>query len=142
MLSINAERYVWHSRSACTFRSVRMPAELLKICLVCIDICRKWNFPALFGIVTINSDSSRITSLLSMICTQASFFDPRRFTYDRPIRHYCKTRMKYFRLSSCSMNYQGRYLHCPINPILGLSFIIRFVVVHFFFLARPLVARN
>lgn len=113
MLSINAERYVWHSRSACTFRSVRMPAELLKICLVCIDICRKWNFPALFGIVTINSDSSRITSLLSMICTQASFFDPRRFTYDRPIRHYCKTRMKYFRLSSCSMNYQGRYLHCP-----------------------------
>lgn len=63
--------------------------------------------------VTINFDSSHITSLLSMICTQASFFDPRRFTYDRPIRRYCKTKMKYLRLSFCSMNYQGRFLRCP-----------------------------
>jgi len=72
--------------------------------------------------VTINFDSSRITSLLSMICTQASFFDS-RFTYDRPIRRYYKTKMKYLRLSFCSMNYQGRYLRCPNNPILVLSLI-------------------
>lgn len=111
---INAERYVWHSQSASTFHSVRMLGRVIKDMFSLYRHLSEVELPRfIWHRVTINFDSSRITSLLSMICTQASFFDPCRFTYDRPIRRYCKTKMKYLRLSFYSMNYQGRYRHCP-----------------------------
>lgn len=95
--------------------------------------------------VTINFDSSHMTSLLSMICTQASFFVPCRFTYDRPIRRYCKTKMKYLRLSFCSMNYQDCYLHYPNNPILVRYQVFAYYWLRcssFFHCAYTLVAIN
>lgn len=117
-VSINAERYVWHSRSTYTFHSVRNAGRVIKDMFSLYRHLSEVELPRfIWHRVTINFDSSHMTSLLSMICTQASFFVPCRFTYDRPIRRYCKTKMKYLRLSFCSMNYQDCYLRYPNNPI-------------------------
>lgn len=123
---VNTGGYVWHSRLACAFHR-SSNAGRIKDMFSLYRHSSEIQLPRfIWHRITISFESSRITfAIVDDMYPDFVPLDSCRFTSDRPIRRYYKTKMKCLRLSFCSMNCQGRYLRCPNDAIL--------VFLHYFY---------
>lgn len=118
---VNTERYVWHSRLACAFHSSSNAGQI-KDMFSLYRHSSEIQLPRfIWHRITISFDSSCITfTIVDDMYPDFVPLDSCRFTSDRPIQRYCKTKMKCLRLSFYSMNCQGCYLRYPNDAILVL----------------------
>lgn len=132
---VDTERYVWHSRLACAFHSSSNAGQI-KDMFSLYRHSSDIQLPRfIWHRITISFDSSCITfTIVDDMYPDFVPLDSCRFTSDRPIQRYCKTKMKCLRLSFYSMNCQGCYLRYPNDAI--------FVLLHYAILLASAFLRH